>query len=180
MEYKYGCLYRPAMPGAVPSSGLESVRDVDKTKTGVWSVCTYSRDLTTEEIEGFEMVRVDYSETVTIPPINYDPDVFFAGTKEEQKAYRRACVENMRAWSAIINNPRFAALEFVTEIGNKYILHHSTRDGIDFQLSSIAPDGFANCHTDYTFENKRQEVVLYQDLLEKVERNGATVRVVYF
>ena len=62
-KYTYRLLMRPPGPGAVPRDGLLWTDDNDEW-TGnrhTWGHAVYSRKLTDEEIEHYEMERVEIS-----------------------------------------------------------------------------------------------------------------------
>ena len=62
--YRYGTLFRPAGPGAVPRDGLHAVEDGTVLPNGrmVWSVVDYDRKLTDEEIRQYELEYIGRSE----------------------------------------------------------------------------------------------------------------------
>lgn len=59
----YGMSMRPRMPGAQPRD-YKDWEDFDDRSTlpsgeSVWSILWYTRDLTDEEIRGYELVRLE-------------------------------------------------------------------------------------------------------------------------
>ena len=59
--FKYYMTQRPAMPGAMPNKGLDSIEDLDPRETipaigkGAYSIVTYTRELTDREIYEYEL-----------------------------------------------------------------------------------------------------------------------------
>lgn len=57
MPYKYGMIRRGYSMGCQPN-GVISWEDVDKKETGFYSIITYLRELTDEEIEKYELKKL--------------------------------------------------------------------------------------------------------------------------
>lgn len=57
-QHTYGMKMRPFGIGCQPMSGLTGTMIADKRKTGYWSVIYYDRELTEEEIEKYELVKI--------------------------------------------------------------------------------------------------------------------------
>lgn len=57
MPYKYGMKRRGYSIGCQPN-GVISFEDVDKKETGFYSIITYLRELTDEEIEKYELKKL--------------------------------------------------------------------------------------------------------------------------
>ena len=59
--YKYYCTRRPAMPGAIPTKGLDHITDMDpreiieKIGTGAYALLVYNRPLTDDEVGNYEL-----------------------------------------------------------------------------------------------------------------------------
>ena len=85
----------------------------------------------------------------TFPALHIDYTVFFLGTEAEQEAGETKEAERAADLEKIIFSADFIALEYTTRQGQRRILHHSTRNGIQFQLSFIDPDGVPAMHESY-------------------------------
>lgn len=57
MPYKYGMIRRGYSIGCQPN-GVIHFEDVDKKETGFYSIITYLRELTDEEIEKYELKKL--------------------------------------------------------------------------------------------------------------------------
>ena len=86
---------------------------------------------------------------ITFENLNIDANLFFLGSDEEIE--RAEAKEEQRAQEIrkLIFSRDFIALEYYTEKGARRILHHSTRNGVLFQLSYIASDGVPVMHENY-------------------------------
>lgn len=82
-----------------------------------------------------------------------DPTLYFFGTDEEIKQAEQKEAEAAQKWLNIINQESFQALEIKQSHSNgrqsTIILHHSTRNGVHFQMSYIAWDGVPTMHENY-------------------------------
>jgi hypothetical protein len=88
--------------------------------------------------------------------LNIDYNLFFTATDEEiQKAEAR---EEARAEELknIFFAPDFCAAEYTEGNGSRHILHHSTRPGVLYQLSYIAPDGIPTSHENIKQDNIKE------------------------
>lgn len=82
-------------------------------------------------------------------PLNIDFNIYFLGTDEEQAAADRIQEERAEELKRVIFAPAFIAAEYITPNGSRRILHRSTRPGVLFQLSYIAPDGIPTMHENF-------------------------------
>ena len=57
-KYIYGMKMRPFGIGCQPMDGITGTMIVDKKTKGYYSVVYYDRELTEEEIEKYELVRI--------------------------------------------------------------------------------------------------------------------------
>ena len=59
--YRYYCLYRPPMPGAIPKHDLVQIASFDYRQSfngiGCWGWAEYSRPLTEQEITDYELAE---------------------------------------------------------------------------------------------------------------------------
>lgn len=85
----------------------------------------------------------------TFPKIDISPDVYFLGTDAEIEDAERLEAERAEEFGRLFFSPSFVACEYVKESGARRILHRSTRPGVMFQLSFIAPDGVPTMHQNY-------------------------------
>ena len=57
--YRYYCLYRPPMPGAIPRKGLVDIHEYDtKQNLGTfpaWGYADYDRKLSDDEVRNYEL-----------------------------------------------------------------------------------------------------------------------------
>ena len=67
-RYSYYMTQRPAMPGAMPSKGLEQIEDRDPDDfirylgKGAYAVITYTRKLTDKEVSDYELTPYDIDD----------------------------------------------------------------------------------------------------------------------
>ena len=87
-----------------------------------------------------------------IPKVTVDPAaMFFQEENPQEAALHEIQYDNARVlWDALIHREDFQAAQFSTPEGSQRILHHSPRDGVDWQLSYIAPDGIPTMHGDFS------------------------------
>lgn len=85
----------------------------------------------------------------TFPALHIDYTVFFLGTEAEQETAEAKEAERAAELEKIIFSADFIALEYTTRRGQRRILHHSTRNGVQFQLSFIDPDGVPAMHESF-------------------------------
>lgn len=89
-----------------------------------------------------------------IPPVTASPLAIFHRNDDPEMA-REAVKHDIQShnadyiWKAIVNRQDFEAAEYRLWNGAVRILSKSSRDGIDWQLSYIAPDGIPTMHGDY-------------------------------
>ena len=63
MTYKYYCVHRPPMPGAIPNRGIIEIKDNDRRERmegspcDVWGYVVYDRELTEKEISDYELLK---------------------------------------------------------------------------------------------------------------------------
>lgn len=57
MKYVYGMRLRGFSPGCQPSGVIEW-EDVDKVATGFWSIITYGRELSVDEVERYDLTFI--------------------------------------------------------------------------------------------------------------------------
>ena len=64
--YYYGYPFRPPMPGAQPNDGLILTKDIELVIRGkrLWGFAAYTRKLTDEEVEQYELMEVTSDEIV--------------------------------------------------------------------------------------------------------------------
>ena len=86
---------------------------------------------------------------ITLKSLDINPVIFFRGTDAEITAAEAAEDERRAQLEEIIFSDSFAALEYLTEYGQRRILHHSTRPEYAFQLSYIDPDGIPAMHESF-------------------------------
>lgn len=85
----------------------------------------------------------------TFPALHIDYTVFFLGTDAEQEAAEAKETARAAELEKIIFSGDFIAAEYITERGQRRILHHSTRPGVVWQLSYIDPDGVPAMHENF-------------------------------
>lgn len=86
-----------------------------------------------------------------MPKVTADPAaMFFEDENPQEAALHEIQYENARVlWDALIHRDDFQAAQYSTPEGSQRILHHSPRDGVDWQLSYVAPDGIPTMHGDF-------------------------------
>ena len=86
-----------------------------------------------------------------MPNVTADPAaMFFEDENPQEAALHEIQYENARVlWDALIHRDDFQAAQYSTPEGSQRILHHSPRDGVDWQLSYVAPDGIPTMHGDF-------------------------------
>jgi len=57
MKYKYGMKHRPFGIGCQPR-GVASVVDCNKAETSYYNIIVYNRELTDQEINSFELIKI--------------------------------------------------------------------------------------------------------------------------
>lgn len=118
-----------------------------------------------------------------VPAITADPAELFKENDEERQAVLLDELERQEkaqrsAWANIITAPGFVALKFVqrTEYPMTLILHPSSRQGIDWQLSRFGwENGEAYGHGDFYSSDLN---ALYKELMEYAY-DGVTVEACY-
>lgn len=85
----------------------------------------------------------------TFEPLKIDFNIYFLGTEEEQEEADAKQASRAAELETIIFSPDFIAAEYVNTWNQRRILHHSTRDGVIYQLSFIDPDGVPAMHENY-------------------------------
>lgn len=86
-----------------------------------------------------------------MPKVTADPAaMFFEDENPQEAALHEIQYENARVLcDALIHRDDFQAAQYSTPEGSQRILHHSPRDGVDWQLSYVAPDGIPTMHGDF-------------------------------
>ena len=87
--------------------------------------------------------------TITFENLNIDPCYAFICTDEEIEATERKEASRAAELEKLFFSPSFVAAEYTQKSGAREILHHSTRNGVYFQLSYIAPDGVPTMHENF-------------------------------
>lgn len=85
----------------------------------------------------------------TFPALHIDYTVFFLGTEAQQEENEAKEAARAAELAKIIFSGDFIAAEYITERGQRRILHHSTRPGVVYQLSYIDPDGVPAMHENF-------------------------------
>ena len=88
--------------------------------------------------------------------LKIDYNIYFFGTEEEQKAAEQKERERAEELKKIFFAPNFCAAEYIEKNGSRHILHHSTRPGVLYQLSYIAPDGIPTSHQNIKEDNTKE------------------------
>lgn len=112
--------------------------------------------------------------------LNIDPTVYFTGTMDQIDAAEKSEEKRIQEFKDLIEQNKFMALEFMLPDGRTKILHHSTRAGIEWQLTDIGSDGVPQGHENFglTGEKRTDEYAvhtmdeLYRELLS-YNINGA-------
>lgn len=81
--------------------------------------------------------------------LNIDDCIAFFGNDEEIEKAENLESDRMSEIEKIIFDPTFKAMEYTNSWNQRRILHHSTRQGVLFQLSYIDADGVAAMHENY-------------------------------
>lgn len=87
--------------------------------------------------------------TIILKSLNIPNNLFFIGSDAEIEAAEAREEARAEELKKIFFNPSFLAAEYITTYGARHILHHSTRDGVLFQLSYIAADGVPTMHENF-------------------------------
>lgn len=88
--------------------------------------------------------------------LNIDYNIFFFGTEAEQEEAERKEEARAEELKKLFFAPNFRAAEYTEGNGSRHILHHSTRDGVLYQLSYIAPDGIPTSHENIKQNNIKE------------------------
>ena len=88
-------------------------------------------------------------KTITFKSLNINPCYAFIFSDEEIEQAERKESERAAEIERVFFAPGFIAAEYRHESGAREILHHSTRNGVFFQLSYIAADGVPTIHENY-------------------------------
>ena len=91
----------------------------------------------------FESLKIDYN-------------LFFIGSDEEINEAERKEEARAEELKKIFFARDFCAAEYTEKNGSRHILHHSTRDGVLYQLSYIAPDGIPTSHENIKQDNIKE------------------------
>lgn len=86
---------------------------------------------------------------ITFKSLEIDPCYAFLCTDEEIEATERKEAERAADIERVFFAPGFIAAEYTQKSGAREILHHSTRNGVFFQLSYIATDGVPTMHENF-------------------------------
>lgn len=124
-------------------------------------------------------------KTFDIPAITANrAAAFFEDEKPEEFAeYERQINRALWQYMDIVNAPGFRALELPKPSGcGSLILHKSTRDGVDYQLSYIDASGVPVMHEDYNADGSgwRSMAWLYDELARQSFYGAATVTALYY
>lgn len=95
------------------------------------------------------------SMTQQLKALNISNTVYFKGTDAEIEQAERLEAERTADIEKIIDAPGFTAMRYVNENGQQRILHHSTRNGVMFQLSYIDADGVPAMHENFIQTGKK-------------------------
>ena len=57
-QYRYGMRAREFAPSCQPMRGLTDHEYTDKATTGYWSILTYNRELTADEVNAYELDEI--------------------------------------------------------------------------------------------------------------------------
>ena len=97
--------------------------------------------------------------TRTIKALHIDPTAYFFS--DDATIIRLEAKESRqrKRVAEIIESPQMIAMEYVTDNGQRVILHRSTRPGIRYQLSFIDSDGIPSGHCNYIKEGTARENV---------------------
>lgn len=85
--------------------------------------------------------------------LKIDYNLFFIGSDEEIKEAEAREEERAEELKKLFFASNFCAAEYTEKNGSRHILHHSTRDGVLYQLSYIAPDGIPTSHENIKADN---------------------------
>ena len=86
---------------------------------------------------------------IIFPSLDIKPAFYFWATDEEIKELEAREEARAEELKAVIFAPDFLGAEYISDHGSREILHHSTRDGVLFQLSYIAADGVPTMHENF-------------------------------
>lgn len=125
-------------------------------------------------------------KTVFLPSLGIDPALFFTGSEEEVDSFLEKEKCRQCELAKIFFAPGFRAAEVVKYNGAREILHYSTRPGVLFQLSYIAPDSIPVMHENYISTGGAGNVGAIHDKNDLLShfsaycnRNDLTLRVLY-
>lgn len=124
---------------------------------------------------GKELEAMKQSE-ITLQSLDIDCNLYFFGTDEEIEAAEKKEEARAAELEKIIFSDSFRALEYYTTYGSRIILHHSTRPGVDFQLSYIAADGVPTMHENYYTNDTRSKKELLKHYVDATIDEDITAR----
>lgn len=113
---------------------------------------------------------------IILKSLEIDCNLYFFGTDEEINAAEQKEAERAAELEKIIFSANFRALEYCTTYGSRIILHHSTRPGVDFQLSYIAADGIPTMHENYYTNDTRSKKELLRHYVNATIDEDITAR----
>lgn len=108
--------------------------------------------------------------------LDIDCNMYFFGADEEINAAEQKEAKRAAEIERLIFSDSFRALEYYTTYGSRIILHHSTRPGIDFQLSYIAADGVPTMHENYYTNDTRSKKELLKHYVDATIDEDITAR----
>ena len=97
-------------------------------------------------------------QTTTLAPLHISNTVFFRGTDDEIREAEKKEQARAEELEKIFFSADFIACEYRNYYGQRRILHHSTRDGVLFQLSYIDSDGVPAMHENFMGEGDPYKV----------------------
>ena len=86
---------------------------------------------------------------IVLNSLDIAPELYFLGTDQEIEQAERKEQERRDEIANIIFSPDFQYCYYMTDGGQAHVLHHSTRQGVKYQLSFIGADGVPTMHESY-------------------------------
>ena len=119
------------------------------------------------------MKQLKYHKMV-LPAMRYTTDDIFDNPEKVETLHK---IREKKLLDVIMQ-PSFRALEMPNSFGGFYYLHKSVRDGVQWQFSRLANDGYFNGHTDITDFNGSKWREIMHDMVMNCAKKPVVIEYV--